>query len=806
MSTAKNESSFGITLLRFLGFKDTSVTSSVREHLKLKDSKSTRRPNLDVGLSKTARDSKMHKEMHRTRFEDCCKELSTVLTPDICNKLADYFGFTTRQKAFRKSSTLVTAFVQTLNDQRLIKPNDSSLLENGLKNVGETVLASRVTEMFRKPLLKVDVYTLQDLHWQFVYNLKQSYASQCEVIGTLDQEYYIDQLYIDGRVEVLISDDGINGIKMWKELEKYHDIASIALRNERVILEGSPGYGKSMLMLQLVYEWCGRVGTSPMSQVDLVFLLKLEKIDGDQNIYHAVRRMLLPDESPIDVEIIENIVLNCSSVMFLIDGLHKMSEDRNHWISNFLLHEAKTKRFPVVVTARPGLLPEKYLLEMQRCRLCGFDFKAKETYVRKIVLANNKDGAEETSNKVNRIVGRASFSDIPLLFCNFAYMVSQEKYGGDASAITTVFGNIMSSITGSAKTKIVAEARDISENSDQYSIGKVAYDTLMKNEETMVCTKEELTDVIGRTRYNLYKDIGVLQEGEVNRLKPTSQPPDYYNCELCTGVSFCHNIFVEWYAAHYLVKQTNCLTYLQDISPVKFPNVFRFCCGLQPSNAGEIIDHIKQYAGGERFALLCSVEKHGRFDNAIKESVIDLCSQDVTFSIDDSRLMQRSMMEIVELALLLEIPVSRLSLINCLDFSHLYEERLFLLSGEALSSHRLQNVKAIQITEKVRRLDHQQTEKIMKFATKCCQLTTLIFLDCLPPWTTTTKAQRTQRNIKVQWVSKMLNTYQLNTLGKWEFNGKELPIHDYNKEVCCFEKQPITQKSSKEKEQPICSP
>lgn len=235
------------------------------------------------------------------------------------------------------------------------------------------------------------------------------------------------------------------------------------------------------------------------------------------------------------------------------------------------------------------------------------------------------------------------------------------------------------------------------------------------------------------------------------------------------------------------MKQANCVNYLEDISPVRFPNVFRFCCGLEPSKAEEIISYLKQYAGGEKFVRLCSLEQHGSFLDACKESFIDLCSSGVTLNIDDSRLLQRSMMEIVEIASIHEIPVSELRLTNCLDFSRLYDERLFLLSGEGLSSQGVKNVKVIQLTEKFRRLDHQQIEKIMKFATKCFQLTKLKFSHCLPPWTIAMETQRTQHNITVIWISQMSKTYQLNVWGKWEVDGKELPIDDYNKEVCRFE-------------------
>lgn len=453
------------------------------------------------------------KEIIRISFEDCCKKLVCVLQPEICNKLADYYEFSRQQKRrFRTSTNFVEDFVDILKKERIIKPNDSDLLEHGLRYIDQHELVSQVAEIFKAPL-ETEIYNKEDLCWLLVNFLKRNYSSQYQDItplGCLEKTVSVNELYIDGRIEILVKKDSLSGTETWIRLESYHEIVSVALERGAVLLEGDPGCGKSMLMLQLVHEWCENIQKSPMTQVDLLIFLQLEKVEVDRDIYDSISRLLLPDESSINIDNISNVIHSYSSVMIFLDGVDNVAEAQ--WISGFLLDKVHAKKFSLVITTRPVLLTGKYFAEMKRFRLCGYDATEKEKYVRKVFNLNNKDGTVQICNKTSAVASLNIFSENSLLFFTFVNMSSQKGYPEDASTITNIFRQVMPLIMSHGKTETEVNGEDFLEN--EYLLSHEEYDTLVKSGEKKVWSKQDLANITGKNVTIFIRELASYKKNE----------------------------------------------------------------------------------------------------------------------------------------------------------------------------------------------------------------------------------------------------------------------------------------------------
>ncbi|KAJ8019328.1 hypothetical protein HOLleu_42128 [Holothuria leucospilota] len=187
---------------------------------------------------------------------------------------------------------------------------------------------------------------------------------------------------------------------------------------------------------------------------------------------------------------------------------------------------------------------------------------------------------------------------------------------------------------------------------DHRKLDKVAFDGLSKRNQQTVWSEKELVYILGKEFYDYYIRIGVLVEevdvdnGDAHD-DPTSEQHE-------REVRFCHKIFCEWYAAHYLAehaarKPDKLSEVHRHMVPKDLQYCYRFACGLNPDAAGSIIEYVKGTKGGDKFAILCILEQ-GRRGEDILETVESLCSRLIEFTKDDNKLLQRSTIQLLETA------------------------------------------------------------------------------------------------------------------------------------------------------------
>ena len=121
-----------------------------------------------------------------------------------------------------------------------------------------------------------------------------------------------------------------------------------------VLVEGSPGIGKTTYCLKLAYNWAKGTMPSTFPFFEFVFLLKCRDMDGD--IVDAIIEQLLPENIQkktgwsVFLNFIEDFD-NQKRVLIILDGLDELPEKSRHHVDKIL----DRKKFPfcyVLATAR----------------------------------------------------------------------------------------------------------------------------------------------------------------------------------------------------------------------------------------------------------------------------------------------------------------------------------------------------------------------------------------------------------------------------------------------------------------------
>ena len=79
------------------------------------------------------------------------------------------------------------------------------------------------------------------------------------------------------------------------------DIFSVLKKGDdpMILIEGSPGIGKTTFCLKLAYDWANQSSVASFPEFELVLLLKCRDIDGD--LTEAITDQLLPNDIGKDI-------------------------------------------------------------------------------------------------------------------------------------------------------------------------------------------------------------------------------------------------------------------------------------------------------------------------------------------------------------------------------------------------------------------------------------------------------------------------------------------------------------------------
>ncbi|PIK54579.1 hypothetical protein BSL78_08510 [Apostichopus japonicus] len=129
-------------------------------------------------------------------------------------------------------------------------------------------------------------------------------------------------------------------------------------------------------------------------------------------------------------------------------------------------------------------------------------------------------------------------------------------------------------------------------------------------------------------------------------------------------VRFYHKLFCEWFASFRVVdilcKVEDSLTWNQFLGRwihLISRYVFRFACGLNSTAGKKIIEYLKSKKDGDKFAILCILEQSGNVEGIV-DTVKELCSRRVKISKEHSKLLQRSTIQLLQIASSHEVSIT----------------------------------------------------------------------------------------------------------------------------------------------------
>ncbi|PIK38098.1 hypothetical protein BSL78_25063 [Apostichopus japonicus] len=188
-------------------------------------------------------------------------------------------------------------------------------------------------------------------------------------------------------------------------------------------------------------------------------------------------------------------------------------------------------------------------------------------------------------------------------------------------------------------------------------LNKQLFDALTGKNQQMFWQKNDFKNNVGDGCYNELITIGILLEEDILKINDTPGMAAVSVIQRTTVVRFYHKLFAEWYAANYLSKCAGSMEHgalwfqkeFEKINPVDLQFVFRFACGLNKKASSRIIKYLKGIKDGQSFAILCFFEQVGETDDVVA-MVKDLLTGGVTITSTDSRLLQRSTIQILDIA------------------------------------------------------------------------------------------------------------------------------------------------------------
>ena len=187
------------------------------------------------------------------------------------------------------------------------------------------------------------------------------------------------------------------------EIEKILECKGKKLKGKKVLVEGAPGIGKTMLALHLCRLWAEN---KLLSEYDIVLLVPLRRFSAEDAKSLKVRSLL---EMYSGEECANEIVRSGGEkVLIILEGWDELPPELRNEFTLFsdIINGLKLPKASVIITSRPTLANELYNLVDRRVEVLGFEQQQITSFVCQCFPAEtsdsvgDKDGTSPAASKI----------------------------------------------------------------------------------------------------------------------------------------------------------------------------------------------------------------------------------------------------------------------------------------------------------------------------------------------------------------------------------------------------------------------
>ena len=363
-----------------------------------------------------------------------------------------------------------------------------------------------------------------------------------------------------------------------------------------VLIEGSPGIGKTTFCLKLAYDWANQSSVASFPEFELVLLLKCRDIDGD--LTEAITEQLLPNDISEDIRktffhFLKDIH-NQERILIILDGLDELPEKSRHHVDLFLRRRILSFCYVLTTTRQEkGIEARKQFAFDISLKIEGFTEGDSFEYIRRHFKNVGPGQSSKGEKLIEEIKENQLLRDLQknplhlLLLC----VVYQDHEGKLPSSRTDLYQVIVVCLLRRycARHNVKASKEDVDLEKqfkrDIRCLGELAWNCLLSDRHSFF--EEELEELERKSEKLVARRLGfVYKEESLKVLKPQH--------EYC----FLHKSFQEYLAASYIAHKLqrnkfNVFEHLNfDAVVKKFLQVFLFLCGILRKDASILFEQI----------------------------------------------------------------------------------------------------------------------------------------------------------------------------------------------------------------------
>ncbi|XP_071843408.1 uncharacterized protein [Apostichopus japonicus] len=355
-----------------------------------------------------------------TEYDRFLAGLSAHLTFSITVKLCDNFEVTDKnKKTVISSQNPGLSFLLTIDKMGIINPSDVSKLETPLEEYRLLQAVAKIHEYQSLALSDKTKAQDEDKESLFLKCLQQKMKSWFETMTPVPWmkscQWKSNDLFIASRLVLKNSGSKISSREVDRKCKlHYLDIfTDERLKAEtRIIVEGQPGSGKTMLSSQLAYDWC----CGKLMDIPMVIYLPLKIVD-DMTIIQAIKMFYTRKDIPITEEDIESMLNSGKKKVYLIlDGLEEYNGGTKDGSPSEVMRVMTKEKLPnciVIITARTDYA--KHLPPGPMLKIGSFGEDERNEYIGKLFSADVKR-QEEVKELIDNVPFILDLCNVPLLF------------------------------------------------------------------------------------------------------------------------------------------------------------------------------------------------------------------------------------------------------------------------------------------------------------------------------------------------------------------------------------------------------